>query len=582
MASDNFNRANANPCDGSWAHISLSGSIALASNAVVHASGGGSDAGMRHTSSAVAFAQVRVLTLNDGDGGPALYTTTGNNGYMLTRYDGANYYLYRIDGGSLSFMTSNTAAGASGDDWTLERSGNDVVAKRNGTEVARATDTTYTSVFGGVFIYGTIVLDDFTDGASSGSTYNDAVAESAAATDAVVSAAVFPRAVAESAAATDAVLSAAVFSRAIAESAAATDAVVSALVISVVISETASAADGPSGDLDAEGGDEMGGSLTRAGAIAESAAATDSSSSVLVAVGAVAESAAATDADAAALVAIGVIGESVAATDTDDGAQGGSTDTSETAAATDSVSAAAVFVAVVAESAAATDDTNGSLPASTYDEAVAESAAATDAVAVLKVLAETISESSAATDATVSVGVFVGAITEVSNATDSVNATGGSDVAPDAPRGGQKKRKQKLPFKKKKQNDPFADLSFNELLGNFDEAIHKIVEETPTKEVKKIILPVIDKVEALQTAYSVEDYRQALVALQKAATLLPAQLDTVVSMPVLDTVKKMATGIVGPTVERQKEVKQIVKQLDLKARLEELELLYMIDKFYRR
>ena len=187
---------------------------------------------------------------------------------------------------------------------------------------------------------------------TSGSTYNDDIAETAASSDALTGL-LNPAVgvVAETAASSDTQTGLLVAVGVIAEAAASTDSLIGGLALSSDVAETAATADTPAA------------SLTIAGAVAETAAATDAQTGLLAAVGAVAETAAATDAQTGLLAAVGVVAETAAITDAQTGVGGTSTyneDISETVATTDAPAGVMVMGAAVSETVAAND--NASAP----------------------------------------------------------------------------------------------------------------------------------------------------------------------------------------------------------------------------
>jgi trimeric autotransporter adhesin len=263
----------------------------------------------------------------------------------------------------------------------------------------------------------------------SGSSYNDATAETAAATDAQSAIAISVGAVAESVAATDAPNSTAIKPVATAETAAIIDAPNSTAIKPVATAETAAATDAQSSSLiapastvaeSAAASDATNSTALKPVATAESAAAADAQSSLWIGTRAVAETAAAADAQAAALARVGAVAESAAATDAQSAAQVHRPAVAETAAIADAQSSLWVSAPInVAETAAATDTSNGTLGAVTYGETVAESVAATDAQSTpAQTFAKATSETAAIADAQTAAAIRAGAVAETAAATD--------------------------------------------------------------------------------------------------------------------------------------------------------------------
>lgn len=169
MASDSFTRADENPMASPW--VGFGGgwnNLKLISNAVAAAVGGGSDCGMRYTGSNGNFSRCVVTTVGGRDGGPAINLDGSGNGYVVTNYDNANFYLFRID--NTSFVQIGTIGGtySNGDVLELERVSGNVIFRQNSVDKITAASSTYTGGLSGLFAYDdTIRLDDWTDGAAA-------------------------------------------------------------------------------------------------------------------------------------------------------------------------------------------------------------------------------------------------------------------------------------------------------------------------------------------------------------------------------------------------------------------------------
>lgn len=172
MASDSFTRADENPLASPW--VGFGGSwnpLKLVSNAVAAANTGGSDCGMRYTGSNGNFSRCVVSAVGGRDGGPAINLDGSGNGYVVTNYDAANWYLFRID--NTSFTQIGTIGGtmALNDVLELERVSGNVIFRQNSVDKITAASSTYTGGLSGLFAYDdTIRLDDWTDGAAGAAT----------------------------------------------------------------------------------------------------------------------------------------------------------------------------------------------------------------------------------------------------------------------------------------------------------------------------------------------------------------------------------------------------------------------------
>lgn len=172
MASDDFNRADANPLDGNWTKptAGLTGALKIVSNAVLN-SAASTDSAAYHSVSTVADSQVKVTVISNGDGGPGIHMDASGNGYILNGSSG-NLILYKVTGGtfsSLSPFASGTTYAAN-DVARVRRSGNDLIVSLNGaTLFTVVSETTFTGGAPGMHMFdGTISFDDWTDNAGGG------------------------------------------------------------------------------------------------------------------------------------------------------------------------------------------------------------------------------------------------------------------------------------------------------------------------------------------------------------------------------------------------------------------------------
>ena len=171
MASDNFAATN-NPLASPWTSFGGSfGGLKSASGGCSNAAGSDGDAGAYYSSSSSSSSQVDYVS-GTMDGGPALNMGTGPDGYVVTAYDGAITYAFRLDDGAYSSELGHaTGAYVSGQPVKMRRSGNDLITSLNGSDILTVTDATYTTGSPGIFAYaGNLVFDNWTDGVSSGYT----------------------------------------------------------------------------------------------------------------------------------------------------------------------------------------------------------------------------------------------------------------------------------------------------------------------------------------------------------------------------------------------------------------------------
>lgn len=164
MASDNFNRADANPIDGGWVAWGSMGACEIASQKVQNAAHSDTDSGCKYSLSNASSSRWRITSVVSRDGGPGIHCS-GDTGYLSTGYDNINVELYRLDGpGSFFFLGRGACVYAIDDQVRLFRQGNDIVFTRNGVEIVRVADTTYNAGNPGGFFYGGgFAADDFTD-----------------------------------------------------------------------------------------------------------------------------------------------------------------------------------------------------------------------------------------------------------------------------------------------------------------------------------------------------------------------------------------------------------------------------------
>ena len=171
MASDDFNRANADPLDGSWSTSSAWGNLKLVSNGVVVVAAD-TDSAMVHSASTETDSQVTLTTAVAGTtAGPGLHmSATASDGYVLL-FNIAVWHIYELPSFSSLGDWAASPAIANGDVARLRRGpGNTLIGSINGVDrITTAATTTYLGGRPGMFIFdGTTVLDDWTDRAAGG------------------------------------------------------------------------------------------------------------------------------------------------------------------------------------------------------------------------------------------------------------------------------------------------------------------------------------------------------------------------------------------------------------------------------
>lgn len=195
MASDNFNRSNGAP-GSPWSQDSVETDPLLIDTNELIGTTNGTLGIIRYTTSSQSVSQVIYSTNSAAAlGGPCIHLDGAGSGYYWT----TGGVLFRIDAGSFNFLATGITNPSGGDTCKLRRDGNDVVATINGSEVARVTDTTYTTGSPGIGIDGGgfCRLDDWTDLASAGTNYAVTVDELLAISDSVLHSRKFSRLISE-------------------------------------------------------------------------------------------------------------------------------------------------------------------------------------------------------------------------------------------------------------------------------------------------------------------------------------------------------------------------------------------------
>lgn len=166
MATDDFNRANESPLASPWGAWGSLGTCRLVSNALQNSAGSDTDSGCLRTDSAVGDSSL-TYTSGTTDGGPAIHCGTGPDGYLMTAYDGANIYMFRLDDGSFTQLgASILGAYVTGQANRLRRSSGNLIYSLNAVDLITRADSTYTGGNDGAFSYaGNLIQDGWTNNA---------------------------------------------------------------------------------------------------------------------------------------------------------------------------------------------------------------------------------------------------------------------------------------------------------------------------------------------------------------------------------------------------------------------------------
>ena len=159
LATDNFNRANANPIGNPWTSAGDSTDFKILSNAVTPANLNGDCSAFENTVTWPndQYSQVQVTTTgtkgSDIGFGPLVRGATGKNYYRLIidAASSSNVALSKKINGTYTNLWTRTNAFTSGDTIYLEMQGSTLIAKSNGTAIgASATDTSLTTGKSGI------------------------------------------------------------------------------------------------------------------------------------------------------------------------------------------------------------------------------------------------------------------------------------------------------------------------------------------------------------------------------------------------------------------------------------------------
>lgn len=173
MASDDFNRPDADLDDGDWLQPTAFSPLKIVDGAV-EVGTLNTDSAAVSTVSTVQASYVRVVDVAGGqNGGPAVLNAAGE-GAVLLNHDLSNFYIYTVPGYSVVGFDSGLTY-VPNDIIGLRRVGGGWVGSQNGIDVLTSDPVgAPAGLRPGLFIYNGLVLDDWTDGAApSGPTITD-------------------------------------------------------------------------------------------------------------------------------------------------------------------------------------------------------------------------------------------------------------------------------------------------------------------------------------------------------------------------------------------------------------------------
>lgn len=158
--------------------------------------------------------------------------------------------------------------------------------------------------------------------------------------------------------------------------------------------------------------------LAALGAVTDSGALTDTSSSLLVGIDALSDSGALTDTANAGNVITQALTDSGALTDSASSVLSASDSLTDASAATDTAAGTAVMAEALSDSAAATDTAAGAVGG--FDEAISDAGAATDEFSVSVIARESITDTATATDSLANTAVLADLLADLAAGSDIV------------------------------------------------------------------------------------------------------------------------------------------------------------------
>lgn len=163
-ATDNFNRADANPIGGNWTTVPGQAAVQILSSVATDVGGAVSAAYWNaDTPSNDHYSQVAAGAVPFG---PMVRMNTAQlDGYLLYCNGSPNATIYRMDNGSANATVASLSfTYAAGDILKLEAVGTALTAYKNGVSQGGGTSGTYTSGSVGIYIGNGGTLDDWEGG----------------------------------------------------------------------------------------------------------------------------------------------------------------------------------------------------------------------------------------------------------------------------------------------------------------------------------------------------------------------------------------------------------------------------------
>ena len=134
-ATDNFNRANANPIGGNWTTVTGKGNIQIVSNVAIGTISGINAAYWNADAfSNNQYSQVKLGAVASTWFGPAVrFSSSAYTGYLAESSNGTSLVLYKVIAGTTTSLASYTVTVSAGDIIRLEVVGSTLTVKHNGT-----------------------------------------------------------------------------------------------------------------------------------------------------------------------------------------------------------------------------------------------------------------------------------------------------------------------------------------------------------------------------------------------------------------------------------------------------------------
>lgn len=171
LAQDNFNRADVNPLDGSWATTTGLAALKIVSNAVAAATGA-TDSAARNTAITWPndqYTEITLSTTGTNDGGPCARLASGAyTVYFTNSFDGSTH-MSKVIAGVGTEIGLYAVSWTTNDVLRIDAQGTTIRALKNGAVLGSATDSAITSGSPGIFMFdGSIRFDNFVGGDFTG------------------------------------------------------------------------------------------------------------------------------------------------------------------------------------------------------------------------------------------------------------------------------------------------------------------------------------------------------------------------------------------------------------------------------